>query len=498
MSTTMAAVDLGASSGRVITGTLTDGRFELLEAARFPNAPVMVPTRNGPRLHWDVLRLWESVLAGLHTAAHDIGPLESIGIDTWAVDYGLLDHDGELIGNPASYRCGRTEGVADWLFSKISPEEFYQLNGLQVQPFNTIFQVMAETSAKIDATEQLLLLPDLLAYWLTGSMVAEVTNASTTGLLNPATRGWHDEALRLTEDVAGRRLWGKLAPLVEPGHVIGPVGVVSSSLTDASGSPTRVVAVGSHDTASAVVAVPADREDFAYISCGTWSLVGLELDSPVLTEQAREANLTNELGVDGTVRFLKNVMGLWVFNESLRTWRDQRMTIDVPELVRQAGEVDALRTVVDIDDPIFFPPGDMPARIVEFARRTGQPQPASPAEFARCIFDSLALAYARALGVAANVAGRDVSVVHMVGGGVQNRLLCQLTADATGLPVVAGPVEGTALGNLVVQARAVGLLQGGLAELRAVVRNSSELESFTPTGGVAAAWEAAARRVFEG
>ncbi|GAB3820700.1 rhamnulokinase family protein [Tessaracoccus terricola] len=492
--TTLAAVDLGASSGRVITGTLTRGRFELREAARFPNGPVEVPTRRGPRRHWDVLRLWESVTAGLRAASHDVGPLESVGIDTWAVDYGLLDADGELIGNPASYRCDRTLGAPEAFFAELPNERLYGLTGLQVQPFNTVFQLVAESRERLARAQDLLLVPDLLACWLTGRRVAEVTNASTTGILDPRTRRWRPEVLQVLAQRFDRDVSPLLADLVEPGHVVGPVNAGGLGLTTAAGEPTPLVAVGTHDTASAVVAIPAQREDFAYISCGTWSLVGLELDEPVLSDEARAANLTNELGVDGTVRFLKNVMGLWVFNESVRTWREQRIEVDVPGLVAQAAAVPALRTVIDVDDAAFFPPGDMPSRIAEAARRTGQPLPETPAEFARCIFDSLAIAYARAIRRSAEISGRDVGVVHIVGGGVRNELLCQLTADATGLPVVAGPDEGTALGNLVVQARAVGLLEGGLGELRDVVRASSQTRTYLPSGG-AEQWERAAHRM---
>ncbi|TRY19650.1 rhamnulokinase [Tessaracoccus rhinocerotis] len=492
--TTFAAVDLGASSGRVITGTLSGGRLELREAARFPNGPVEVPTPKGQRRHWDVLRLWQSVSEGLRTASHDVGPLEAVGIDTWAVDYGLLDADGELLGNPASYRCDRTVGAPEAFFAELPADELYALNGLQVQPFNTVFQLVAEAPERLARAAGLLLVPDLLGYWLTGRRVTEVTNASTTGMLDPRTRRWRPEVLETLAQRFGRDVSPLLAELVEPGHVVGPVNTEGLGLTTAVGAPTPLVAVGTHDTASAVVAIPAERPDFAYISCGTWSLVGLELPEPVLGEDARAANLTNELGVDGTVRFLKNVMGLWVFNESVRTWRERRMDVDVPELVSRAAAVPGLRTVVDVDDAAFFPPGDMPSRIAEAARRTGQPQPETPAEFARCIFDSLAIAYARAIRRAADISGREVGVVHIVGGGVRNQLLCQLTADATGLPVVAGPDEGTALGNLVVQARAVGLLAGGLPELRAVVRASSEPRTYLPSGD-AAQWERAAGRI---
>ncbi len=495
ITTTMAAVDLGASSGRVMAGVLCDGRVSLVEAGRFSNGPVRLPTLDGERLYWDVLRLWESVTQGLRAAAHDVGPLESVAIDTWAVDYGLLDANGELLGNPASYRCERTQGIPEQYFARVPAQVMYQRVGLQVQPFNTIFQLLSEAPGRLAMAHKLLLIPDLLAHWMTGRTVTEVTNASTTGLLDPRTRTWRPDMLQSVANAGGKDIHGLLGELVEPGELLGPIRTQHLGLTSPSGAPTAVVAVGSHDTASAVVAVPTQRKDFAYISCGTWSLVGLELERPVLTDEARRANLTNELGVDGTVRFLKNVMGLWVFNEALRTWCDQRYDIAVAELVRAAASCEPLRTVVDIDDPIFFPAGDMPARIVEAARLTNQPQPRDPGEVARCIFDSLALAYRRAIRTAVTVAGHDVSVVHMVGGGIQNALLCQLTADATGLPVVAGPVEATAMGNIVVQARAIGAVAGGLAELRDIVRASSSLHEYYPRTDVEAAWRDAERRL---
>lgn len=492
---TMAAVDLGASSGRVIVGNLVNGRLHLVESRRFPNGPVTVPTATSQRLYWDVLRQWESITSALRTVTRNV-TLESVGIDTWAVDYALLDARGELISNPSSYRCERTKGAADRFFEYMANDLMYERVGLQVQPFNTVFQLLVESGDRLSMTRQLLLMPDLFGYWLTGRAISETTNASTTGLVNPGTRRWEKAVVKALSTGVNRDVGALLGDLVEPGTIVESVNTPGLALSDSAGSPTRLVAVGSHDTASAVVAVPALGADFAYISCGTWSLVGLELDGPILTEDSRLANLTNELGVDGTVRFIKNVMGLWVFNEAVQTWRRQQLDIDVPSLVRDAAECESRRTVIDIDAAAFFPPGDMPARIAEAARRSGQPEPTGPAQMARCILDSLALAYRRAIRQTARIAGRDVGVVHMVGGGVQNELLCQLTADATGLRVVAGPVEGTALGNLVVQARAIGAISGGLKELRQVVRDSSELITYEPTPGAEAAWAAAEGRMF--
>ena len=498
----LGAVDLGASSGRVIVGTLADGRIDLTETARFPNGPVPVPTALGERLYWDVLSLWREIRTGLAAGVRDIGPLASVGIDTWAVDYGLLDVHGALLGNPASYRSARTRGTPARLFEAVPAGELYAVNGLQVQDFNTVFQLMAEAAeGDLARACSLLLLPDLLGYWLTGRGVAEVTNASTTGLVDASTRRWSSPLLDRLRQAHGLGLdVSRLLPwLVEPGTVVGPVRPEVLDLFTAEGTPTPLVAVGSHDTASAVASVPATGTDFAYVSCGTWSLVGLELDRPVLTEASRTANFTNELGVDATVRYLKNVMGLWVFNEAVRTWREQGLDMSFADLDAAAAVAPPLRTVVDVNDDVFFAPGDMAARIDAAAARTGQPTPRSVGEYVRCIDDSLALAYRRAIRQAATLADHPVRVVHMVGGGIRNRLLCQLTADATGLPVTAGPIEGTALGNLVVQARAVGALSGGLTELREVVRASCNLTDYSPQhapGRTPAHWDEAERRIF--
>lgn len=490
----LVAVDLGASSGRVLAGRLEAGRLTTHEAGRFPNRPV----RAGGRLHWDVLALWAGVRDGLRAAARSHGPVASVGIDTWAVDYGLLDADGHLLGNPVHYRDGRTAGAAEAFAQLLAPATHYAATGSQVQPFNTVYQLLAAGSAagcstSPRAADRLLLVPDLLGRWLSGAEATEVTNASTTGMLDPATRRWSPPVLdALAASPAGdvRRL---LAPLVEPGTVLGPV------LAGVAGDPgldgALHVAVGSHDTASAVAAVPLGDAPAAWISSGTWSLVGVELAAPVLTSAGRAANFTNELGVAGTVRYLRNVAGLWLLQESLRSWADAGDPQDLTTLLAAAADAPALRTVVDVDDPAFAPPGDMPARIAAAARRTGQPVPERPAEVARCVLDSLALAYRRAVHQAAALSGRDVQVVHVVGGGARNALLCRLTADATGLPVVAGPVEATAIGNLLTQALALGELSGGLTAVREVVRASSDLVTHHP-GGPEQPWARAEERLW--
>jgi sugar (pentulose or hexulose) kinase len=451
----VAAADLGAASGRVMLGRAGAGELSIVECHRFPNRPVRVAAT----LHWDVLDLYREVLAGLRAA----GPVDGIGIDSWGVDYGLLDADGALLGNPVHYRDGRT---ADASADRLGAAELYATTGIQFLPFNTIHQLRAESGgARLGVARRLLLMPDLLSYWLTGQVGAELTNASTTQLLDVRTRTWATALVeRAGIDPA------LLAPIHQPGTVIGPV---LPEHTGLAGTP--VIAVGSHDTASAVVGVPAEGERFAYISCGTWSLVGVELAEPVLTEQSRLANFTNELGVDGTVRYLRNVMGLWLLEECLREWPGADRTA----LLAEAATL-ATRSVIDPDDPVFLPPGDMPGRIADACRRSDQPVPESRAQTVRCVMDSLAGAHHRAVDAARQCSGRDVDVVHIVGGGARNTLLCQLTADACGLPVVAGPVEATALGNVLVQARTLGALSGDLAELRALVRATQPTTRYEP------------------
>ena len=479
----VAAVDLGASSGRVMLGVVGDGRLELTEAARFVNRPV----RTGGTLYSDILSLWAGTIDGLRSAGRQSGGLDGVGVDSWAVDYGLLDDSGALLGNPVHYRDARTDGVADKTLAEVGAERLYQLNGLQFLPLNTVFQLAAARGTpQLAAAHRLLLVPDLFGYWLTGEQGAELTNASTTGLLDVRSRTWSREVA----DAIG--LDPALLPdLREPGTKLGEL---LPDVLDATGltGPVPVWAVGSHDTASAVVGVPAERETFAYISCGTWSLVGLELTEPVLTEDSRRANFTNELGVDGTVRYLRNVMGLWILQEALRTWEAAGEPADLPALLAEAARVPAFTAVIDPDDPVFLPPGDMAARIEDVCRRTGQQAPQSRAEVVRCVLDSLALAYRRAVDDARRLSGRDVDVIHLVGGGARNELLCQLTADACGLPVEAGPVESAALGNVLVQARALRAAPADLPGLRRLLRATQDVRRYEPSGN-RAAWAAAAR-----
>ena len=471
------AVDLGASSGRVVVGRLLDGAMRTQEVARFPNVPV---TGHDGVLRWDIDALWRGALGGLEAASR-LGRVRSVGIDSWAVDYGLLGADGSLLAPPVNYRDPRTDGMVDLFFEHMTPAAHYAITGAQVQPFNTVFQLLAESCGPhLQSASRLALIPDLLASWLGAAPATELTNASTTGLLDVRTRAWSPEVLATAASLTHHPLAPLLSsPLVPPGTTLGEI--AAGDAVDAGLTGASIVAVGSHDTASAVAAVPmADPTTAAYISSGTWSLVGLELDAPVLTEDSRLANHTNELGVDGTVRYLKNVAGMWLLSESQRVWRARGLQFELPELLDAAARVTPRRSVIDVDDPVFLPPGDMPARIAELARASDQPVPHDPGEVTRCILDSLAAAYRRAVHGLARAAGREVLVIHVVGGGARNAMLCQLTADATGLPVVAGPAEGAALGNLMVQSRATGASGGELAAMRAVAAASSELTRYLP------------------
>ncbi len=485
---TVVAVDLGASSGRVMLGVLDDparsaspdpARLWLHEVHRFPNEPVELHAPAGPGLHWDVVGLFREVIAGLRLAGVEASrrglPVpSSIGIDTWAVDYGLLDATGALLGVPYCYRDPRTAVGVERVHARVPPSELYARTGLQFLPFNTIYQLAAEEGgARLQAARTMLLLPDLFGYWLTGSVGAEVTNASTTGLLDVRTRAW-DKDLAARVGVPA----GLLPPLRDPGDSLGRL---LPHVAAATGLPesTVVTAVGSHDTASAVVGVPSSGRDFAYVASGTWSLVGLELDEPVLTEASRAANFTHEGGVDGRIRYLRNVMGLWILGESLRTWDRAGSPTDLERILAAAADAPDGGPVIDVDDSRFLTPGDMPSRVEAACLESGQAVPADRPALVRCILDSLAAAYARAVDDAARLSGRTVDVVHIVGGGSRNTVLCRLTASATGRPVLAGPVEATALGNALVQLRALGAVAGDLDDLRELVRRGP-LQQYLP------------------
>jgi len=475
------AYDFGASSGRAMLGRLTDRRIELEEIHRFPNDPVQV----GSRLHWDILRLYHEVKQGLLKTKHRGIVPDSLGIDSWAVDFGFIGADGGLLGNPYHYRDPHTDGMMERLFAEAVPAEtVFARTGIQFLPFNSIFQLYALKQAGsplLAQAKRWLMIPDLLRYFLTGEMYHEFSNATTTQLFNPLTGDWDRELLeRLGLPVS----W--FGTVLQPGS---PAGVLQASVReelDVGAIP--VIAVAEHDTGSAVAAVPALDKSFAYLSCGTWSLLGTEVDKPVLGDEARELNFTNEGGVGGTYRLLKNIMGLWLLQESRREWERGGQSYTFPELVALAEKAEAFAAVIDPDDPAFLPPGDMPARIRAYCERTGQRPPDSVGAIVRCILESLALKYRYVLELTERLSAQRFGGLHMVGGGIHNALLCQWTASALGKPVWAGPAEGSALGNLAVQWIAAGVFRD-IREARQVIRDSIEVKEYLPqTGG---AWEEA-------
>jgi len=470
MTSAVAAIDLGATSGRVMLGYVGHNELSLRPVSRFPNGPVTAIDG----LHWDLTGLYRHVVAGLASALREEPGVLSIGVDSWAVDYALL-RGGRMLAEPFHYRDERNIAAVASVHSLVTPQELYARNGLQYLPFNTLYQLTADrVSGHLASADEFLLVPDLVNFWLTGERRAERTNASTTGLLNLATGTWDDELIgRL-----GLPL-GIFPALTDAGEMVG--GLLPGTAVEIGAGPAlSVTAVGSHDTASAVVAIPATTDDFAYISCGTWGLVGIELDEPVLTEASREANFTNEGGVDGRVRFLHNVMGLWLLSESVREWEKDGVSVDLVSLLSAAAAVTTPVPIFDANDERFLAPGDLPARIADWLTERGLRVPQSRPEFVRCILESLADAFAAAVRRASELSGKLVSVIHLVGGGSQNELLCQLTANRSGLVVLAGPVEATAIGNVLVQARAQDSVRGDLETLRALVAAAFRPVTYRP------------------
>jgi rhamnulokinase len=465
------AFDLGAESGRGLLG-LFDGQQVRLEVVhRFPNGAV----RTLDTLHWDVLRLYSEMLTALRKCAAEQGGLDGLGVDTWGVDFALLGRGGTLLGNPRNYRDPHTEGVMDEAFRRVPRAEIFRRTGLQFMRFNSLFQLLAlqrDRSPLLDVAETLLMIPDLFNYFFTGIKVNEASDASTSQMYDPAARAWaHDlvAAFGLPSRILGS--------LVPPGTVLGPL---RSAVTAETGlGPVPVIAPATHDTGSAVAAVPAQGESWAYISSGTWSLMGAELPAPLINDKVAQYNFTNEGGVGGTTRFLKNIMGLWLVQECRRTWERAGHAYAYDELMRLAEAAPPFVSVVDPDDTSFILPPSMPAAVADFCRKTGQTPPAEPGAVVRCVLESLALRYRWVLERLEELLGRRLEVIHIVGGGCQNTLLCQLTADACGRTVLAGPVEATALGNVLVQAMGLGLV-GSLAEARAVVRRSFEVRTYSP------------------
>ena len=466
----VAAVDLGATSGRVMLGHLGPDQLSVDALHRFPNDPVRTPDG----LHWNILELYRNLLIGLRKAISAQPDLAGVGIDSWAVDYGLVNGD-RLNNNPFHYRDERTDRGVDLVHKIADHATLYAANGLQFQPFNSVYQLAVDHEAGvIDDNTRMLMLPDLLGFWLTGEQVAERTNASTTGLLDISNGSWNATLI----DKLG--LPRSLFPsLVDPGSWIG---ALRDDVAAEISAPAAldVIAVGSHDTASAVVGVPMTEPGAAYVSSGTWSLVGVELDRPVLTEESRDANFTNEGGVDGKIRYLRNVMGMWLLSESMRTWDREGQSAELTTLLAQAAAISTSVPLFDANHPSLLPPGDMPKRIAALCVEAGAAAPDSPPVFARSILESLAEAYATAIDDAERLSGQKINTVHIVGGGSQNTLLCQLTANRTVRRVLAGPVEATAVGNVLVQGRTAGLVQGDLSELRSLVARTFPLAEYQP------------------
>ncbi|MGV9797079.1 rhamnulokinase [Mycobacterium sp. NPDC003449] len=452
------AVDLGATSGRVVVADIGDDALSMRTVARFPNDPVTLWDGRRTALHSDIPGLYGQIVAGLTQAGRECENLAGIGVDSWAVDYGLL-RDGRLLSLPVHYRDSRTERGVALVHEVIDAEELYRRNGIQHLPFNTVYQLADErVNGLLEQADTVLLIPDLITYWLTGQRVAERTNASTTALLGLDGAWDHELMSRL-------HLRHTLFPdVVEAGSRRGPLlPEVAAHL----GVQTGVVSTASHDTASAVAAIPLQDDRSAYISCGTWGLVGVELTHPVTTEAGRLANFTNEVGADGRIRFLHNVMGLWLLSETIRHYERTGEPCELTELVARAARESAPAQLFDTNDPRFLAPGDMPTRIAQWYRERDLPVPDRPAAMVRAILESLAAAFAAAVCTAADLSGVAVRIVHLVGGGARNDLLCQLIADRLGMPLLAGPVEATALGNVLLTARAEGLVEGELPELRA-------------------------------
>ncbi len=466
------AVDLGAGSGRVLAGEFDGNRIELHELNRFDNTPVELPSG----WHWNIPALYQNILAGLKIAAVTYGDsLVSLGIDTWGVDYGLLDKDGRLLGLPYQYRDSRTDGMMEAAYAKVPKQEIYAATGIQFMFFNSIFQLLSEVerhNPALEIAEDLLFMPDLLGYWLTGKKTQERSFVSTTQLYNPKTRNWDFD---LIEKLGlPKKLFKQIS---DPGTVLGEI---SPNVAEKTGlKDLKVVTVAGHDTASAVAAVPSQSPTPAYLSSGTWSLMGLELPEPVINEQSYQDAFTNEIGINQTVRFLKNICGLWLIQESKRHWLTLGEDVPYGKMASLAGEAEPFRSLIDPDAPRFIEAGRMPEKIQEYCRDTGQPVPQSKGEIIRSIYESLALRYATVWEKLIQYTEHPPKTLHIVGGGCQDKLLNQFAANAIGITVAACPVEATGLGNILAQMLADGSI-ADIAEGRAIVLNSSLVETFEP------------------
>jgi rhamnulokinase len=476
------ALDLGASSGRAVIGRFDGERLTLEEVHRFANGPVRLPTANGSSIHWDSLDQFAQVKAGVAKAAECCGSLASMGIDTWGVDYGLLDAGGQLLGNGFHYRDERTLGMVEKVFEIVPREEVFRKTGIQFMDLNTLFQLFsARGTAALEKAQRLLFTPDLLNYWLSGRAVNEYTIASTSQCLEPFSRGWAYDLLERLE--IPTHIFGEI---VRPGTVLGSLLPWVAEETGASG--IQLVAVGCHDTASAVAAVPIEGSGRAFVSSGTWSILGVESPVPVVNETALAFNFTNEGGVCDTIRLMKNITGLWIIQECRRQWTLEGQRLSWDEIVNLAKAAPSLASYVDVDDAAFGRPGDMPSHIRAYCQRTGQAAPQDKGAIARTVFESIALKYRRVLDMTEQLTGKRTDALNIVGGGTQNRLLSQFAASAIGRPVITGPIEATAAGNILMQMLAMGAISS-LAEGREIIRRSFPVETFEPED--VAQWEGA-------
>ncbi len=487
------AFDFGAESGRAMMGTFTGDQLALTEVHRFPNTPIRLPGA----MHWNILQLWQEIKTGIERANRTLGAApSSIGVDTWGVDFGLLDRTGALIGNPVHYRDDRTDGMLDAAFAKVSHADIFGQTGIQFMQINTLYQLFSMTLRNDPALERattFLTIPDLFNYWLTGRKVCEFTNATTTQAFNPTTDNWATDLL--TSLAIPTHIFPEI---VKPGTVLGTLqSVVAHEL--GIGGRVPVVAPACHDTGSAVAAVPATNQRFGWISSGTWSIVGAEVPAAVVNPETLLYNLTNEGGVNSTYRLSKNVAGLWLVQECRRSWAREGADHSYAELTSLAAAAPPFQAIINPDHSIFLKPSepgdDMPSRIQTLCRESGQPVPMDKGAIIRCALESLALKYRWVLEKLELILGYPLDPLHMVGGGTQNGLLCRFTADATGRQVIAGPVEATAIGNVIMQAVALGDL-ASLAEGRDLIRRSFDVMTYEPTRE-RAAWEAAYARLQE-
>lgn len=474
------AFDLGATSGRSILGTIEHGRLQMKELTRFPNQMLQI----GKHFHWNIYSLFEHFKAALAAVKQEGVEISSIGIDTWGVDFALIAKDGTILGAPYAYRDPHTQGMPEKFFEIASRDKVYGLTGIQVMNFNSLFQLFAlkqNKSSLLEAASEMLFMPDALSYLLTGNKVVEYTIASTSQILNPKTKQFESQLL----EAAGVSP-SILGPIVMPGHVIGTLTDELAEESELGKIP--VIAVAGHDTGCAVAAVPAENENFAYLSSGTWSLMGIEVKDAIINDETFALNFTNEGGIEGTTRFLKNITGMWLLEQCLKEWKKEGITYAYEKLVKMAESAPAFRSLIDPDHASFANPVSMTKAITEYCAATSQPAPSNHAEFVRCIFESLSLKYKYVLGKIRGLAPFPIEKLHVIGGGSKNPLLNQWTANALGIPVIAGPSEATAIGNIMIQAKAAGCVDSH-TEMRRIIRESIHLEEFEPKNS--SEWDAA-------